>query len=469
MIKFGTGGWRAEIGVDFIQSNIFKVAAGVLELARRQNKTDKPIIIGYDRRFLSESAAKWVAQVLAEGGITVWFLNRSAPTPLIMHTVKDKKLYFGIEITASHNPANYNGIKLFVDEGRDASLETTSELEEIIDKIGDIKVCSFDKAVDEGRIVYIHNPFDKFIDDIIGLLDMDALRKRGLRVLFDTMHGSGTFPLQVIFHTARCTIDTINLNKDAYFGGMMPAPTEQTLAMLSDMVIKENYDFGIAMDGDGDRLGIVDKNGRYINANEILCMLYYYLVKYKGWRGPVVRNLATTHMLDKIAESFGEKCYEVPVGFKYISSKIDEVDAVLGGESSGGLTVRGHINGKDSVYAASLFAEMVSVTGKSPTEIMDELYGRFGNFVMVEDNLRFAPDYKAVVNKIIFEEKGLPEFSAKIRKVSYEDGCKVYFEDDSFVICRFSGTEPLLRIFAESSNKEAAAKYISDFRSFLNI
>ena len=298
---------------------------------------------------------------------------------------------------------------------------------------------------------------------------MNALRERGLRVLFDTMHGSGTYPLQVIFFTARCTLDTLNLNKDAYFGGMMPAPTEQTLASLKDAVIKGEYDLGIAMDGDGDRLGIIDSNGRYINANEILCMLYHYLVSYKGWKGPVVRNLATTHMLDRIAESFGEKCYEVPVGFKYISSKIDEVDAVLGGESSGGLTVRGHIHGKDSVYAASLFAEMISVTGKSASEIMDELEEKFGKFVMIEDNLRFAPEYKAVVNDIIFNQKKLPEFSKNIVRVSYEDGCKVYFEDDSFVICRFSGTEPLLRIFAESDNKETATSYITAFRTFLNI
>ena len=249
----------------------------------------------------------------------------------------------------------------------------------------------------------------------------------------------------------------------------MPAPTEQTLTLLRDMVIQDDYDLGIAMDGDGDRLGIIDANGRYINANEILCMLYYYLVKYKGWKGPVVRNLATTHMLDKIAESFGEKCYEVPVGFKYISSKIDETDAVLGGESSGGLTVRGHINGKDSVYAASLFAEMVSVTGKSPSDFMDELEAEFGHYEMVEDNLRFAPEKKNEINKIIMEDKLLPQFDAAVERVNYEDGCKVYFEDGSFVICRFSGTEPLLRIFAESSSKEAAAKYIADFKEFLNV
>lgn len=469
MIKFGTGGWRAVIGEDFICENIRRVAAGILKLANEQGKAGKPIIIGYDRRFLSVNAAKWVAEVLAEGGIEVWFMNRSAPTPLIMHTVKDKKLHFGIEITASHNPANYNGIKLIVDEGRDAPLETTAHLEEIIEEIDNPAFCDFDTAVAGGKIVYIKNPFNKFLDDIIDLLDMNALRERGLRVLFDTMHGSGAYPLQVIFHTARCTIDTIHLNKDAYFGGMMPAPTEQTLAHLRYMVIQDGYDLGIAMDGDGDRLGIIDANGRYINANEILCMLYYYLVRYKGWKGPVVRNLATTHMLDKIAESFGEKCYEVPVGFKYISSKIDETDAVLGGESSGGLTVRGHINGKDSVYAASLFAEMVSVTGKSPSELMDELEAEFGHYEMVEDNLHFAPEMKSGINKIIMGDKLLPEFDTAVEKVSYEDGCKVYFEDGSFVICRFSGTEPLLRIFAESSDKETAMKYIADFKNFLKI
>ncbi len=469
MIKFGTGGWRAVIGADFTQENIRRVAAGVLALARRQNKADKPIIVGYDRRFLSVDAAKWVAEVLANGGIEVWFLNRSAPTPLIMHTVKDQGLYFGLEITASHNPASYNGIKLFTDEGRDADVETTTLLEQLIEELESVDYCDFDTAVREGKITYIRNPFNKFIDDIIDVIDMKALRERGLRVLFDTMHGSGTYPLQVILFSARCTVDTINLNKDAYFGGSMPAPTEQTLGLLKDMVTKGEYDMGIAMDGDGDRLGIIDRTGRYIDANEILCMLYYYLVKYKGWKGPVVRNLATTHMLDRIAESFGEKCYEVPVGFKYISSKIDEVNAVLGGESSGGLTVRGHIHGKDSVYAASLFAEMVSVTGKSPAEMADMLEAQFGKFAMVEDNMPFAPDKKTAIMKMVYEDKLLPDFNKKVVRVNYEDGCKVYFEDDSFVICRFSGTEPLLRIFAESSNEETAKNYIKAFKDLLNI
>lgn len=469
MIKFGTGGWRAVIGDDFIASNIRKVAAGVVALAKEENKKDKPVIIGFDRRFLSETAAKWVAEVLAEGGIEVWFLERSAPTPFVMHTVKDKGFYYGIEITASHNPASYNGIKLIVEEGRDASVEVTERLEALIEAAGEPARGDFDTLVNEGKIIYFKNPFNKFIDDIIAQLDIEALRERGLRVLFDTMHGSGSYPLQVILNTARCTVDMLNMNKDAYFGGMMPAPTEETLATLSNNVVKGGYDFGIAMDGDGDRLGIIDKNGRYITANEILCTLYYYLVKYKGWKGPVVRNFSTTHMLDRIAESFGEVCYEVPVGFKYISSKIDETDAVLGGESSGGLTVRGHIHGKDSVYAASLFAEMVSVTGKSPTEIINELESLFGKFVMAEDNLRFSSEMKDTVKKIILEEKKLPDFGKKIAKTNYDDGCKVYFEDGSFVVCRFSGTEPLLRICAENSSKELAQKDVLAVKDFLKI
>ena len=465
-IQFGTGGWRAIIGKDFVCENIRRVAQGIYLLMAEQEKADKPVIVGYDRRFLSETAAKWVAEVLTKNGVTVWLMQRSAPTPLIMHTVKRENLWFGIEITASHNPATYNGIKLFTYEGRDASVEVTQRLEELIASVSDVEHSDYEQAKAQGLVKLLDNPFNNFLDDILELLDVKALRKRGIRVLFDSMHGSGTYPLLVIFHTARCTIDTINTNKDAYFGGVMPAPSEKSLFALKNSVLNGKYDLGIAMDGDGDRLGIIDSNGKYINANETLCLLYYYLVKYKGWKGPVVRNLATTHMLDRIAESFGEKCYEVPVGFKYISSKLDEVDAVLGGESSGGLTVRGHIHGKDSVYAASLFAEMVSVTGKTPSQMLAELQKEFGKFVMVEDDMSFDPSMKSSVQKILLEDKRLPEFSDEIVKVNYEDGCKIYFED-GFVICRFSGTEPLLRIFAESTSAVRAKDYINTIKKFV--
>lgn len=468
-IKFGTGGWRAIIGDDFIKENITKVASGLLKLIKEEKKQDKPIIIGFDRRFLSETAAKWVAEVFTAGGIKVWFLNRSAPTPFVMYTVLKEKLYYGIEITASHNPSNYNGIKIIIEEGRDADIETTNKLEKYIEKVKTVKSIDFDEAVEKGLIEYLKNPFNNFIDDILSKLNLGRIKERGLRVLFDPMHGSGAYPLMSILFSARLTVDTQNTVKDAYFGGKMPSPTQKTLEALSNNVVNGKYDLGIAMDGDGDRLGIIDSNGKYIDANEILCMLYYYLVKYKGWNGPVVRNVATTHMLDKIAESFNEKCYEVPVGFKHISSKIDEVDAVLGGESSGGLTVRGHINGKDSVYASALFVEMISVINMTPTKFMEELRNIYGNFVMVEDNLKFKIEDKQKIIKLLFEDKKLPKFATKVKRVGYEDGCKIYFENDSFIICRFSGTEPLLRIFAEGKTKEEAESYIKELKKFLNI
>ena len=473
MIRFGTGGWRAVIGSDFIEKNICLVTEGICALMKEEGKTDKPLMMGYDHRFLSEEAAHWMAEVFAAHGVTVWMMNRSAPTPLVMHTVKRQGLYYGVEITASHNPSHYNGIKLIVEEGRDAPLETTARLEELIAGIEALGRPSprmpVAEAMEKGLIVLRKNPFNDFIDDILAVLDVETIREHGARVLFDPMYGSGTYPLMVILCTARCTVDMIHNTRDAHFGGHHPAPSVSGLEELRTRVVAGKYELGIAFDGDGDRLGIIDGSGRYLDANEILCMLYWYLHEIKGWKGPVVRNLATTHMLDVMAADFGETCFEVPVGFKYISAGIDAHDAVLGGESSGGLTVRGHIHGKDSIYAASLFVEMISAVEKSPSEIMNELEKKYGRFELVEDNISFTLEQKSTVHRIIFEEKRIPFFGKPVERVSYEDGCKVYFADNSFVICRFSGTEPLLRIFAEASDAATAKGYIEAFRDLLSL
>ncbi len=466
MIRFGTGGWRAEIARDFTEENVRKVAQGLAQYALREKKADRPIVVGHDRRFLSDKAALWISETLAANGLTVLYIARSAPTPLVMHSVLKQELHFGLEVTASHNPSEYNGIKVIVEEGRDAPLEVTDALEKIIATC-QVKTLPFAKAKEQGLILDFKNPFNEFIDDILNVLDTEVIRQRGPRILFDSMHGSSTYPLLSIFYTTRCTPDTIHGNRDAHFGGMMPAPTENTLMDLSREVVRDGYDLGIGIDGDGDRLGIIDRDGRYISANEILVLLYYYLHEYKGWKGPVVRNLATTHMLDKVAEDLGEKCYEVPVGFKWISSKIDEVDAVLGGESSGGLTVRGHIHGKDSIYAASLFIEMICRTGKAPGEMIDEMYRKYGTFELVECNLRYPAAARTAIDNKLMVQKLLPDFGTPVEKVSYEDGCKVYFADNSFIICRFSGTEPILRIFSEAADWNRAQGYIDSFRAFL--
>lgn len=472
MIAFGTGGWRGIIGKDFTYDNICLVAQGLADMIIRDNKQHMPVMIGFDRRFLSFDAARWVAETLCANGIPVWFMKRTAPTPLVMYTVKAKGLFYGVQITASHNPPTYNGIKLIVEGGRDASEEITARLEKLTALIEESnrhpESMPFALAEEKGLITYPQNPFNDFIDSIQGCIKMDLIREKGLRILFDPMHGSGAYPLMVLLYTARCTVDYINFERDAYFGGHMPAPSEMSLRELSYKVTARGYDLGIAFDGDGDRLGIIDSNGRYITANEILVLLYYYLHEHRGWRGPVVRNYSTTHMLDKLAASFGEKCYEVPVGFKHISRMIEQSDAVLGGESSGGLTVRGHIPGKDSVYAAALLVEAVSALKKSPSQILDGLYRKLGMHVALEDSLDLLPEEKAAVEKDVMQQRHLPRFAQEIDRVSYEDGCMVYFPDGSFIICRFSGTEPKLRLFAEAQDEVRALDLVDRFRQYID-
>jgi len=472
MIAFGTGGWRGLIGRDFIFDNICRVAQGLADMILEDHQQDRPVMIGFDRRFLSFDAACWIAETLCANGITVWFMNRTAPTPLVMHTVKADKLFYGIQVTASHNPATYNGIKLIVAGGRDAPVEVTDRLEALINKAArqgrQPQNLPFSQAEEKGLVVYLKNPFNAFIDSIQSQIRMDLIRKRGPRILFDPMHGSGAYPLMVLLYTARCTVDHINFDRDAYFGGYTPAPSEGSLSELRQKVPARGYDLGIAFDGDGDRLGVIDRSGRYISANEILVLLYYYLHEHRGWRGPVVRNLTTTHMLDRLAESFGEECHEVPVGFKHISRKIEETNAVLGGESSGGLTVRGHIHGKDSVYAAALLVEALCALRKSPSEMMDELYAKLGPHHTAEESLALSPKERELVETDLMEKRNLPAFPRQIQQISYLDGCKVYFSDGSFVACRFSGTEPLLRLYAEASTMPKAQADVTQFEMYID-
>jgi phosphomannomutase len=283
------------------------------------------------------------------------------------------------------------------------------------------------------------------------------------------MFGVSKTSLQTIFVTTRCDMDIINERHDTLFGGRLPSPSNATLGRLKDMVVEKKYDLGIATDGDADRLGVIDDQGNFIHPNEIMVLLYYYLIKYKGWKGPVVRNLATTHILDRIAAKFDQECYEVPVGFKHITSKMEESGAVIGGESSGGLTIKGHIKGKDGIFAASLLVEMISVTGKSVAQLLKDIKEEFGYSTMVESNYSFSYETKAKLMKILFEDKALPNFRNSVARVNYTDGVKVYFENGGWTIARFSGTEPLLRIFTEMENEKEALMVSNEFKDFLEL
>ena len=470
MIKFGTGGWRALIGEDFTKENVKILSQAVADMMKAQKCDNEGFVIGYDRRFLSDKAARWVAEVLAGNGIKVYFIMKVAPTPLVMFTVKNLNTFYGGAVTASHNPADYNGVKIFTAGGRDAGEDVTHLIEEYISRVDPEKINSldFERGVKDCKIEVI-DPFNEYIDTIINMIDMDAIKNRKLKILLDPMYGVSKTSLQTILITARCEVDIINDRHDTLFGGRLPSPSTHTLQRLRDMVVEKGYDIGIGTDGDADRLGIIDEKGNFIHPNEILALLYYYLLKYKGWKGGVVRNIATTHLLDKIAEGMNETCYEVPVGFKHISSKMEEKEALVGGESSGGLTIRGHIKGKDGIFAASLLIELISVTGKSLSELLDEIHEKYGQFHMVESDFKFSNEVKAEIRKILFEEKKVPDFGIDIDHVSYRDGLKVYFKNGGWIISRFSGTEPLLRIFCEMETEAQAAEISGKMRKYLNL
>lgn len=469
MIRFGTGGWRAVIGDDFTKANIQTLAKAMCEKMKAEGVADK-IVIGYDRRFLAKEAMQWAAEVFAAEGIVALLVNKSSPTPLIMFYTMKHELAYGMMVTASHNPAIYNGIKVFTKGGRDADEQQTKDIEQYIDRIEgqEIKTMDYADGLAAGLIQEIY-PLNEYLDNIIDAVDMKAIRDAGLRVALDPMYGVSDTSLKTILLTARCDVFTIHDRHDTLFGGKLPAPSASTLRGLQNCVIDNHCDIGLATDGDADRIGVIDDTGRFLHPNDILVLLYYYLVKYKGWHGAVVRNLATTHMLDKVAASFGETCYEVPVGFKHISAKMTEKDAVIGGESSGGLTVRGHINGKDGVYAAALLVEMIAVTGKKLSEIYKDIEEECGAIYMEERDYKFTQEKKEAMTKLLMEEKKIPELPFEIERISYMDGCKIYFANGGWVVTRFSGTEPLLRIFCEMPSRKEAVEVSEIYEKFLGL
>ncbi|MDD1794199.1 phosphoglucomutase/phosphomannomutase family protein [Enterovibrio makurazakiensis] len=470
MIQFGTGGWRAFIGEEFTKDNVRLVAQSLANIMINENACEPGFVIGYDRRFLSDKAAAWFAEVLAANGITVSFIDKYVPTPIVMFKAKQMETHYSACITASHNPADYNGIKVFIQGGRDADEIITAKIEEQVSKLKatDVKSIDFEDAQNQG-LVKIINPMNEFVDSIIDFIDMEAIKAANLRVLIDPMFGVAKNALQTVLISGRCDVDVINDGENPGFGGTMPSPNAATLYRLKHMVADEGYDIGIGTDGDADRLGIIDEKGNFIHPNEVLLLLYYYMLEYKGLKGSVVRNIATTHLLDKVAADHDEDSFEVPVGFKHISSQMEADDSLIGGESSGGLTIRGHIKGKDGVFASSLLVEMISVTGKKLSEMLDEIYGKYGYAYTAEGDCTFKASQRDSLYNRIYVDKELPEFAYEIEKVSYADGLKVYFKNGGWALARFSGTEPLLRIFVEWEDKETAEALVRQIKDFLYV
>ncbi len=467
LITFGTGGWRAIIGEGFTLHNVRRLCQALANEIIRQGDEKRGVVVGYDRRFLSDQAGVAAAEVFAGNNIHTILLSEDAPTPLINYATELLNSAFGLAFTASHNPPEWNGLKVFHGDG---SLLLTAETHQIeLETNGltwdDVVKLPLDVALEAG-VVERRDFTNEYVDRVESFVDLPAIRAAGLKVLVDPMYGVGHLTLGIILNDARCRVSFIHERRNPLFGGRSPAPDLESLRQLISMVREGGYDLGLATDGDADRIAIVDERGRYIDINDLLLLLYWYLHEVRGERGGVVRNLATTHLLDRLAHALGEECYEVPVGFKWIAAGMVEHNALLGGESSGGLTIRGHILGKDGIFACALVVEMLAKTGLTVGQLQEKVWALTGRLFSVEDNIAATPEMRIFVPQRLQQAIQAGSTPFAVLRVAETDGIKLYLPNDNWALLRFSGTEPVLRIFAEADTTAKAQELVEWLKGF---
>ena len=437
------------------------------EITRRGNEK-RGVVIGYDRRFLSRQAAEASAEVFAGNNIVTILLREDAPTPLITYATAVEGSAYGLVFTASHNPPEWNGLKVFRSDGSLLPDDETRQIETETNSLVPADVIKLDLDIALAAGIIKRKDFtNEYVDAVEALIDLDAIRKADLKVIVDPMYGVGQLTLGTVLTESRCRVTFIHERHNPLFGGRSPAPNLEALRMLSSQMAEDGYDVGLAMDGDADRIAILDERGRYLSVNDLLLLLYWYLHEVRGERGGVVRNLATTHLLDRLARRMGEECYEVPVGFKHIVSVMQQHNALLGGESSGGLTIRGHILGKDGIFASALVVEMLARTGQTVSQLRERVYTITGPLAELEEAIPATPEMRIAVPRRLKEALTGHIGRYPVIRTSHTDGTKLYLENDNWVLLRFSGTEPVLRLCVQADTEEKSQELIQWLRQFV--
>ncbi len=469
-IVFGTGGWRAVIGEGYTLANVRRLCQAIANETIRQELDSQPIVIGGDRRFLSRDSAVAAAEVFAGNNIPVVLLPDDVPTPLVTFAAPHLGAAYGVIITSSHNPPEWNGMKVFRADG---SLPLDEETDRFQDEanamtVDDVITLDIDLARRSGMVVERALTND-YVDAVEALIDVDAARDADLHVIVDPMYGTSQLTLGMVLNDMRVRTEFIHAAHNPLFGGVAPAPDLERLSALIGMITHGNgrYDLGLATDGDSDRIGIVDETGEYVSTNDLLLLLYWYLHEVRGERGGVVRNLATTHLLDRLAAHFGERSFECRVGFKYVTAGMDQIGAVLGGESSGGLTIRGWIKGKDGIFACALVVEMLARTGKRISELREMVYEITGRLHTMDESVAATPEMRLAVPRRLEAEPLTHIGPYPVVGVSHLDGTKILLDNDNWALLRFSGTEPALRLFVEADTPEKAAELLTWLRGFV--
>jgi len=447
-IKFGTDGWRAIIAREFTFANVERVAQAFADYLLQQ--AENPfVVVGFDRRFLSEQFAQRAAEIMAGNGFRLALFSEAQPTPLISWAVKELGATGGVMITASHNPATFNGFKIKAPWGGSAAPETTAAVEKLVDahppKRGEVS--------DDGRQL-LDAPTERYRQHVSSYIDLDRLRQATAQVIVDPMHGSGGKWVESFLQSGSLRVETIRSYRDPLFGGVNPEPIDQNLAPLKERVLETKALVGLATDGDADRVGAVDERGRTMTMHDVVPLLLLHLSRQRKMTGAVVVTVSQSVLTRRIAKASGLKLYETPIGFKYIADLMLKEDILLGAEESGGIGVKGHIPERDGVLNSLLFLEAIVTAGKPPSEMLRELHEEFGEFHFGRRDLHLEVSRGQELVARLAQQPPTEFTGLAVVSVETLDGTKLIFDDDSWLLFRQSGTEPVLRIYSEATSVE---------------
>ena len=454
-IKFGTSGWRAVMAEEFTFANVRRAVAGIARYVASQKPKGARVIVGRDPRFLGETFCAMAAEILEAQGITPLVANEPAPTPGLAHSVIHNQADGVINFTASHNPPEYNGIKFSTPDGCPALPEVTKKIEaEIVAVDGGAAPKSSNGSGPKRESL---DPKPAYLKRLAETVDLEVIRKAGLRVVFDPMWGAARGYSDELLHSAGVQVATVHDYRDVLFGGHAPEPDDHLLEDLRKKMRETGAQIGIATDGDADRFGIVDADGTFLQPNYVIAILFDYLVESRGWKNGVAKSVATTNLINALAQAHGVELHETPVGFKYIGELIMEDKIAIGGEESAGLSIRHHVPEKDGLLAGLMCCEAVARRGKSLGEQLKTISNQVGSFYPQRENFRLTPEVKAKFTEKLRSDPS--EFCGHaVSEVVRKDGLKLLFSDGSWVCYRLSGTEPVVRVYTEARSAKGLEK-----------
>lgn len=464
-IKFGTSGWRSVMAEEFTFANVQRAVGGIARYVTSQKRKGARVIVGRDPRFLGESFCAMAADLLAFQGITPLVVADPAPTPAFAHAVVANKADGVINFTASHNPPEYNGIKFSTPDGCPALPEVTRQIEAEI-TAGDTSATSSDIMIPGPVAKDTLNPKPPYLKRLGEVVDLDVIKKAGLKVAFDPMWGAARGYSDELLRGVGLQVTTVHDYRDVLFGGHAPEPDDHLLEDLRKKMRETGAQIGIATDGDADRFGIVDADGTFLQPNYVIAILFDYLVESRGWKNGVAKSVATTNLINALAKAHGVELHETPVGFKYIGELIMQDRIAIGGEESAGLSIRHHVPEKDGVLAGLLCCEAVARRGKSLGEQLKAISIKVGSFYPKRENFRLTPEVKAKFTEKLRSDPR--EFCGQpVSEVVRTDGLKLVFNDGSWVCYRLSGTEPVVRAYTEARSEQGLEKLSTAAKSWI--